>query len=50
MVLVVLIIIGMFLLWLLLSPCFSKIGQAIIKLFSILTTDNINDKEEKEKE
>ena len=50
MVLGILIIIGIFILWLLLSPCFSKIGQVAINLFTKLTTNEINNKNKEEKE
>lgn len=45
----ILVIIGMIILWFLLSPVFGKIGELIIKrLNGIFSTDEINNKKEKE--
>ncbi|WP_288682235.1 hypothetical protein [uncultured Eubacterium sp.] len=50
MVLAILIVIAVIILWLLLSPLFTKIGQAVINLFTSITTEEIDNKNKEEKE
>ena len=49
-VLTILIVVGLIILWFLLSPLFSRIGSFVYKLFTNATTEEINNKEEKEQD
>lgn len=45
----ILVIIGMIILWFLLSPLFSKIGEFVTNIINkVFSTDEINNNEEKE--
>lgn len=48
-VLTILVIIGLILLWFLLSPLFARIGSFVSKIVNNVMTEKINDNEEKEK-
>lgn len=48
-VLTILIVVGLIILWFLLSPLFSKIGSFVYKLFTNATTEKINKKEKETK-
>ena len=44
----ILVLIGLIILWFLLSPLFVKVGEFVINIINKVSTDEINNNEEKE--